>query len=53
MKHLAYVLILVLAFSCKDNQKEKTDTKVESTTHTETTTQNTKKILKLPQIYLF
>ncbi|WP_370226914.1 hypothetical protein [Mesoflavibacter sp.] len=43
MKHLAYVLILVLAFSCKDNQKEKVDTKVESTTQntekdTETTT---------------
>ncbi|MCP4052580.1 MAG: hypothetical protein GY739_05835 [Mesoflavibacter sp.] len=43
MKHLAYVLILVLALSCKDNQKEKVDTKVESTTQntekdTETTT---------------
>ena len=43
MKHLTYVLILVLAFSCKDNQKEKVDTKVESTTQntekdTETTT---------------
>ncbi|WP_417557955.1 hypothetical protein [Mesoflavibacter zeaxanthinifaciens] len=37
MKHLAYLLILVLAFSCKDNQKEKTDTKVESTTRTENT----------------
>lgn len=43
MKHLAYLLILVLAFSCKDNQKEKVDTKVESTTYTENTTQNTKK----------
>ena len=43
MKHLAYVLILVLALSCKNNQKEKVDTKVESTTQntekdTETTT---------------
>lgn len=37
MKHLAYVLILVLALSCKNNQKEKVDTKVESTT------QNTEK----------
>lgn len=43
MKHLAYVLILVLAFSCKEDQKEKVDTKVESTIHTETTTQNTEK----------
>ena len=43
MKHLAYVLILVLAFSCKDNQKEKVETTVETTTHTETSTQNTEK----------
>lgn len=42
MKHLAYVLILVLAFSCKDNQKEKVDTKVESTTqNTEKDTETT------------
>ncbi len=43
MKHLVYVLILVLAFSCKDNQKEKVETTVETTTHTETSTQNTEK----------
>lgn len=43
MKHLTYLLILVLAFSCKEDPKEKVDTNVESTTQTETTTQNTKK----------
>lgn len=43
MKHLTYLLILVLAFSCKEDPKEKVDTKVESTIQTETTTQNTKK----------